>query len=226
MHSGACTQRWHQNGRKFGLRTWGFEDAHGPGWRIPDWGILRGPWVDSCWNLKEYSRASVPSMHIDIVVCLFPFPLLLPSHGGSSSKIWVLLERNNLSSCNSHHQVAGGYLTTFAFHLLCQKKLPLIPSKAQCLALSPWGGVQLGEFIHLFCLKIRLYPTLMACHLPIRQARPPHILYWLWIFAQFCTLWVPFLLILVSGIGAGSPSALDPQHQLRSSLPTFVNTGR
>lgn len=161
-------------------------------------------------------------MPFDILNCWPSFLLPLPRHGGPTSEMWVLLERNELRnphSCGNWH-----LLTPFAFHLLMGEvtfSCFLCHRGRHCQVESPAPcGVALGRgatwWMPSFfsASKPNSLPRWHAETVPQTGWTSTNSL--LWVSAQFCTLQALFASIVVSGYRTGSPNPLDPQPLLRN----------
>ena len=111
--SGVHTRSLKQNGRSVGLAL----EALGCLW--DQWGdLLVGYPQRLLGRLPEAdSRNIIPLVFFDIVICFLPFLLPLSIHGGSSSEIWVFLERYISPPTIHITGVSRQSLTTFSFHL-------------------------------------------------------------------------------------------------------------
>lgn len=63
----------------------------------------------------------------------------LPQSQSSLLRSMGAAGENRALQLNLYNWAAKWSLTTSSFHILCQEQLPLMRTKALCLAVSPWG---------------------------------------------------------------------------------------
>lgn len=111
-------------------------------------GLVRGSSIGALPEVCGQTSSEIPKLTQETLFLQCPLIFLsashsffyLPqSHRVHSSEVWVLLERNRSLQLNLYNWAARWSLTTSAFHILCQEQLPLMKTKALCLAVSPWG---------------------------------------------------------------------------------------
>lgn len=127
-------------------------------------GVLPEVHGQTCWYLKQTTESAFLQRSLIFSSASFPFFSFL--------QVMEVMEVPPLifrccctemgpSGCNLHN---GASLTTFTFHLLwgrdcyCTAQIPVPRSVAMG---------RCGEFLPLLCLKTHLFPTPMACWIPL-----------------------------------------------------------